>query len=106
MADQASYSAPCAGRRTKRTCRRRNGAESRRTERDLWVIEALGKMQFLTTRQIARLLFNGSRSAANKRLRTLFDAGLIRVWLRSLTVDNVYGLTPLGRRLLQQEMEE
>ncbi len=106
MANQVSRSAPCARRRTKRTCRRMDASKSRRTERDLWVIEALGKMQFLTTRQIARLLFNGSRSAANKRLRKLFGAGLIRPWLRSLNMDNVYGLTPQGRQLLQGGLEE
>jgi predicted transcriptional regulator len=72
----------------------------------MWLVEALAKMQFLTTRQIASLLFNGSRSAANKRLRTLFDTGLIRVWVRSLNMDNVYGLTQRGRRLLQDGLEE
>ncbi len=91
--------------RTKRTSRRTKRSRSQRTDRDLWLLEALAKMQFLTTRQIASLLFNGSRSAANKRLRTLFDAGLIRVWMRSLNMDNVYGLTQRGRRLLQGGQE-
>lgn len=92
-------------RRMKRTARRTDGPRSRRTERDFWVLEALAKMQFLTTPQIGRLLFNGSRSAANKRLRKLFDAGLIRVWLRSLNTDNVYALAPTGRRLLEEESD-
>ena len=91
--------------RIKRAARRTDGTRSRRTERDYWVLEALAKMQFLTTRQIGHLLFNGSRSAANKRLRKLYDAGLIRVWLRSLNTDNVYALAPPGRRLLEEESE-
>jgi DNA-binding transcriptional ArsR family regulator len=69
------------------------------------VLDALAKMQFLTTRQIGHLLFNGSRSAANKRLRKLFDAGLVRVWLRSLNTDNIYALAPRGRRLLEEESD-
>lgn len=90
-------------RRTKRTSKRANVARLRRTERDLWILEALGKMQFLTTQQIARLLFNGSRSPTCRRLRKLFDAGLVRVWVRSLNLDNVYALTPLGRKPLEEE---
>lgn len=92
-------------RRMKRAARRTDGPRLRRTERDFWVLEALAKMQFLTTRQIGHLLFNGSRSAANKRLRKLFDAGLIRVWLRSLNTDNVYALALPGRRLLEEESD-
>ena len=88
-------------RRMKRTCGKPNGPRSRRTPRDEWLIEALGKMRFLTTRQIADLLFGGSRSAANKRLRRLLDAGLVRVWLRNLNTDNVYAITPRGRRILE-----
>jgi DNA-binding transcriptional ArsR family regulator len=65
-------------------------------ERDRWLLEALAKMRFLPTSDLARLLFGGSRSAANKRLRRLFDAGLVRVWLRSLSEENVYSLTRAG----------
>lgn len=88
-------------RRTKRTSRKATECRSDRTERDQWLIEALGKMRFLTTRQIADLLFGGSRSAANKRLRRLLDAGVVRVWLRNLNTDNVYAITPRGRRVLE-----
>ena len=87
-------------RRKKRPLRSLDGSPYRQTDRDLWLLEALAKMQFLTTRQIARLLFNGSQSAANKRLRKLLDSGWVRVWVPSLNRDNIYGLTPLGRRLL------
>jgi hypothetical protein len=61
-------------------------------------------MRFLTSWQIAQLFFGGSRSAANKRLRTLFDAGLLRVWVRSLNLDNLYSLAPAGRRLLSDQV--
>ncbi len=53
-------------------------------------------MRFLTTRQLARLAFGGSRWAANKRLRKLLDAGLVRVWVRDLARENVYSLTRAG----------
>jgi len=69
-------------------------------DRDMWVLDALARMQFLTTRQIAMLLFEGSRAAANKRLRRLFDAALVRVWMRDISEDNVYSLTPAGAKLL------
>jgi hypothetical protein len=68
----------------------------RLTERDREVLQALGKMRFLTTRQITRLAFEGSRWAANKRCRKLLDAGLVRVWLRRLAEENIYSLTRVG----------
>lgn len=92
-------------RRIGRTVVRRTGSSARLTERDRWLLEALAKMRFLTTRQIARLLFNGSRPPARRRLRKLFDAKLIRVWMRSLNADNVYTLTSQGHRVLQEESE-
>lgn len=87
-------------KRQPRSVARTDGRAIRLTERDRWLLEALGKMRFLTTRQLARLLFAGSRSAANKRLRQLFDARLIRTWVRDLATDNVYALTPAGRAAL------
>jgi len=77
---------------------------ARVTERDTWILEALAKMRFLTTRQLARLFFQGSKWSANKRLRKLFDAGLVKVWLRSLSEENVYSLTQKGRGLISQEV--
>lgn len=59
-------------------------------------------MRFLTTSLVARLFFGGSRTAANKRLRRLFDAGLLRTWVRDLAQDNVYALTPTGRDTLAE----
>jgi hypothetical protein len=83
-------------RRTGRTVQRPNTEATRLTERDRWVLEALTKMRFLTTTQAARLFFGASRSAANKRLRRLLDAGLARAWVRSLSEDNVYSITRAG----------
>lgn len=81
-----------------------HGRAFRATERDGWLLESLGKMRFLTTGQVARLGFGGSRWAAHKRLRKLLDAGLVRVWVRSLADENVYSLTPRGaRRTVDQD---
>ena len=59
-------------------------------------------MRFLTTSQIARLHFGGSRSITNRRLRLLYDAGLIRTFVRDLASDNVYALAPGGRDALNE----
>ena len=74
-------------------------------ERDLWILEGLMKMRVLQTRQLAKLYFGGSCAAANKRLRKLFDAGFIRSWLRNLSEDNLYTVTRLGIRTLQEQGE-
>lgn len=71
----------------------------RMTSRDLEILEAVGKLRFTTTTQLARLYF-GSRSGANKRLRKLLDAGLVKVWLRQLAEENVYSLTRAGLKIL------
>lgn len=76
------------------------------TERDGWILEALVKMVFATTTQIARLFFAGSRWSANKRLRQLLDGGYVRVWVRSLSLDNVYSLTRRGLLALEANPEE
>ncbi len=78
---------------------------ARLTYRDRWLLEALAKMRFLTTRQIATLFFGRSRSAANKRLRRLVDAQHIAVWMRNLSEDNVYSITRKGARLRCHEMD-
>jgi hypothetical protein len=58
-------------------------------------------MRFATTGQLAQLGFGGSRWAAAKRLRALFDAGLVRVWVRDLAEENVYSLDRAGARVLE-----
>jgi DNA-binding transcriptional ArsR family regulator len=70
------------------------------TERDRWLLESIAKMRFLSTSQLVRLGFGASRSAVNKRLRRLFDAGLVRAWVRCLESENVYSLTAAGRLTL------
>jgi hypothetical protein len=69
-------------------------------ERDHWLLEALGKLRFATTGQLLRLGFANTRSVASKRLRRLFDAGLVNVWVRCLEAENVYSLTLAGRSVL------
>jgi hypothetical protein len=94
-----AFTAYAARRRQARTLRH-EGRHSRRTERDIWLLEVLAKMRFLTTRQVAKLAFRGSRPAAQKRLRKLLDAGMVRVWVRDLAKDNVYGLARRGAGIL------
>jgi hypothetical protein len=69
------------------------------TSRDLELLEAVGKLRFTTTSQLARLYFH-SRSGANKRLRKLLDSGLVKVWVRQLAEENVYSLTRDGLKTL------
>lgn len=69
------------------------------TSRDLELLEAVGKLRFTTTSQLARLYFH-SRSGANKRLRKLLDAGFVKVWVRQLAEENVYSLTRTGLKTL------
>lgn len=76
-----------------------------RTERDLWILESIGKMHFATTGQLTRLHFGDSRWSAHKGLRRLLDGGLVRVWVRDLVKENVYSLAPRGTRLLVDEGE-
>lgn len=68
-------------------------------DRDPEILLALAKMKFLRTRDLTRLFF-GSKVTANKRLRQLFDAGLIQCWMRELYQDNLYSLAPKGRAYL------
>ena len=91
--------------RARRAERQPGRGVCRPTQRDAWLLEALGKMRFLETRQIARLAFGGSRWAANKRLRKLLDGGLVRVWVRDLARDNVYGLTRAGAGQLAERSD-
>jgi len=87
-------------RRARRTEARRERGALRLTPRDIEVLEATGRMRYVTTPQLARLLFGGSQWAARKRLRRLFDAGCLRCWSPRLEAPNVYALTLRGARLL------
>lgn len=88
--------------RTRRT-ERRPERTCRLTERDVSLLDALARLRFATTRQLARLEFAGSSAAANKRLRKLLDAGLVRPWVRDLAKENVYSLDRAGARLLGEQ---
>jgi hypothetical protein len=89
-----------AGIRQSRAQRKAEPPPIRIQERDRFILEALGKMRFLTTAQIAALAFGHSRWAANKRLRKLLDAAFVRAWVRELAKENVYSLDRLGARTL------
>jgi len=92
-----------ASRRARRASRRERirGRTARLRPRDVDVLNALLRMRALRTRDIARLFF-GARSTARKRLRQLFDAGLVRVHVCSLAEETRYSVSPLGYRLLEQ----
>src|SRR5688572_18758264 len=83
-------------RRTPRKAAKTTGSKLRIKERDLWLLEGLAKMRFLTTSQLSKLYFNGSRWYPNKRLRNLLDAGLVKVWVRNVAEENVYSITRSG----------
>src|SRR5262245_25339557 len=82
--------------RTRRTMRGTPCQTLRLVERDLWILEGIAQMRFLRTSQLSKLYFNGSRWYANKRLRNLLDAGLVKVWVRNLAEENIYSITPSG----------
>ncbi len=82
--------------RIQRTVRGNPKNKLRLTERDLWLLEGLAKMRFLTTRQLGGLYFGGSRWYPTKRLRNLLNAGLIKAWVRNLAEENVYSITRGG----------
>ena len=84
--------------RHSRFVRRQATVDIRLQDRDAWLLGALGRMRFLTTSQLAQLGFGGSRWAANKRLRRLLDAGLVRVWVRDLAKENIYSLDRAGAK--------
>jgi hypothetical protein len=70
------------------------------TARDRWVLEALGKLKFARTSHLARMAFGSSRWTGRRRLRRLFDAGLVRVWVPRIDGPNVYSLTRRGAALV------
>src|SRR5215471_17254559 len=91
--------------RTRRTMRGSPRQRLRLAERDLWLLEGLAKMRFLTTSQIAKLYFNGSPWYPNKRLRNLLDAGLVRAWVRNLVEENIYSITRSGLEAIEERNE-
>lgn len=92
-------------RRAGRMATAQRSSSLRLTERDRWLLEGLVKMRFATTTQISRLFFS-SHWGGSKRLRRLFDAGLVRVWLRSLAEENVYSITRSGLSIVRDREAE
>lgn len=88
--------------RQSRTARPAPAGAVKPQERDQWIFESLGKMDCLTTSQIAALHFGGSVWAAQKRLLRLHRAGWVRAWVpeRNLAMPNVYTLDRRGAALL------
>lgn len=74
-------------------------------ERDLDILLALGKMRLLRTSDLARLFFDAV-GTCQKRLRKLFDAGLVRAVVTELAAENRYALTRLGHELLVEAFDE
>lgn len=87
-----------ARHRTSRRVRRKRGVPQLRS-RDVDILLALAKMRLLRTSDIARLFFSAT-GTAQKRLRRLFDAGLVRAFVPELAAENRYALTALGHALL------
>lgn len=72
------------------------------TDRDLAILYLVGVCGVLRTRDITRFFF-GARATANDRLRKLFCAGLLDCFVPSLSSDNYYALTALGRDRVCEE---
>lgn len=89
--------------RTERSVR---NTELELQDRDHWLLNGIGRLRFATTSQVIRLGFAKTRACASKRLRRLFDAGLVRVWMRSLESENIYSLTSAGRSILRAAGDE
>lgn len=82
-------------RRDKRT----RGRGIRLRGRDIDMLHALAKMRLLRTSALARLFF-AAKATCQKRLRKLFDAGLIRTVVTGIAEENRFCLTRLGHALL------
>lgn len=88
----------------KRRCVRAPTAARCDVPRDIETLRSLAWARFLTTSQIAALHFP-SRRVAQRRLRALFDHGLIRTRLQGEAVlhrDSLHALSAAGARLLEE----
>lgn len=86
-----------ASRTSRRTRKKRRSTRLR--SRDVDILLALAKMRLLRTSAITELFF-GAKGTAQKRLRKLFDAGLVRAIVADLASENRYALTALGHAFL------
>lgn len=91
-------------RRASRKARVR-GRGIRLRGRDVDILLALAKMRLLRTTDIARLFF-GAGGTTQKRLRKLFDAGLVRTVVTDLAKENRYALTRFGHAFLVEARDD
>jgi hypothetical protein len=75
------------------------GRNVRLRERDVDILLALAKMRLLRTSDLTALYFQAS-GTAQKRLRKLFDTGLVRAVVTDLAAENRYALTAVGHAFL------
>ena len=80
------------------------GRDARLCDRDLDILLALAKMRLLRTSDLTRLFFS-AKGTCQKRLRKLYDAGLVRAVVTDLASENRYAATRLGYDLLQEALE-
>jgi DNA-binding Lrp family transcriptional regulator len=71
--------------------------------RDLDILVALAQMLLLSTSTLTRLFFD-SKGTCQKRMRKLFDEGLVRAVVIDLAAENRYALTRLGYALLEKAL--
>lgn len=73
-------------------------------DRDVEILLAIAKMRLVRTKEIARLFF-GAKTTAQKRMRKLFDGGLVRAVVTDLASENRYGITRLGHAFLEEALD-
>lgn len=87
----------------KRASRRERvrGRGTRLCRRDVDILLALAKMRLLRTTALTRLFFS-AKGTCQKRMRKLFDAGLVRAVVSGVADENRFALTKLGHTLLAE----
>lgn len=73
-------------------------------DRDVEILLAIAKMRLVRTTEISRLFFE-AKGTAQKRLRKLFDAGLIRAIVADLASENRFAITRLGHAFLEGALD-
>jgi predicted transcriptional regulator len=73
-------------------------------DRDVEILLAIAKMRLVRTTEITRLFFE-AKGTAQKRLRKLFDAGLVRAVVTDLASENRFAITRLGHALLDEALD-
>lgn len=73
--------------------------------RDVDVLMALAKMRLLRTSDLTRLFFD-AKGTCQKRMRKLFDEGLVRAIVTEVSDENRYALTPMGHTFLAEAIDD